>query len=328
MKFRTEIKPLEMQGAIRYDSPIFMAGSCFTDEIGRQLSYRIFDVAVNPFGTLYNPESIALAMEEAIDGKIYRQSDLIVNEGRYHSFSRHSDFSGYDPVAVVKHLNESLSETAMQLSLSKVIILTFGSSLAFRHKASGLIVANCHKIPASEFTLEELSVDDIALRWKSLIARLCKINPDLKVILTVSPVRHAGYGLIADRLSKSRLLLACSQLASDLGNVMYFPSYEIMVDDLRDYRFYAGDLVHPSAMAVEYIYEIFSLSFMDEATRITASRWKKLTDRAFHRFPPGSPHAAGFQDETMRLARQLASESGAPEQFNRFKELLSKCQSI
>lgn len=326
MKFRTEIEPLKKQGTIGHDTPLIMIGSCFTDEIGSRMYRRMFDVSVNPFGTLYNPESIASAIEAALDGKIYDRSDLFFHEGRYHTFNRHSDFSGYEPGPTLEALNDSLVKTRHRLSRCQVMILTFGSAMAFRHKTSGEIVANCHKLPASEFSLEELSVQQITGRMGSVIEKMRLTNPELKLIVTVSPVRHAGYGLTTDRLSKSRLLLACARLSESMDNIIYFPSYEIMVDDLRDYRFYASDLVHPSDMAVEYIYDLFSRSFMDDPTRSTASRWKKLTDRASHRFAAGDRQAEAFREETIRLAGQLSKETESPETFNRFKDFLSKCK--
>lgn len=307
MKFRTEIQPLKKCPTIDYRSCILMVGSCFTDEIGGRLRQDMFDVSVNPFGTLFNPESIATSIEDALNNRQFSSDELFQYEGRWRTFDRHSSLALADRDATVELLNRVNAEVGQTLRRCDWLIVTFGSAIAFNLNADYHIVANCHKQPQQLFSRVELSIDYITYRWHDLLLRLRAINPALKVVFTVSPVRHIGYGAVADRRSKSRLILACEALCNGPGTI-YFPSYEIMVDDLRDYRFYADDMVHPSTTAVDYIYDIFAQSLTTEATRAEAKLWHRLSLRASHRFD--TPNGA-FADATNALAVSLASQSDA-----------------
>ncbi len=335
MNFRTEIFPLKCAGFIDHSSRMVMIGSCFTDEIGAKLRDGLFDVSINPFGTLYNPESIASEIEAALDGRSFTAADLF-NEGIFfRTFRRHSDFSSTDPHAMLATLNETLADTRRRLADADLLIITFGSAIAFRHIESGSIVANCHKQPGNIFTREFLTSEAIASRWQKLIDRLRDLNPSLRVIFTVSPVRHNGYGLALDRLSKSVLTLACAHLTASepqlfgaqsplIGHCIYFPSYEIMVDDLRDYRFYREDMAHPSDLAVRYIYDIFCRSFMNTETIAYAAEWERLTRRLHHRFADTDAKTE-FINQTLTLASALASRAPYDTEsilFDRFRSLI------
>lgn len=320
-------------GLIDHSSRIVMIGSCFTDEVGARLRNALFDVSINPFGTLYNPESIADEIEAALDERSFTAADLFSEGNFFRTFRRHSRFSSSDADAMLESLNAALCETRRRLAEADLLIITFGSAIAFRHVGSGAIVANCHKQPGNLFSREFLSSESITSRWQRLIGRLMDFNPSMRLIFTVSPVRHSGYGLALDRLSKSSLTLACANLTAEtpglfgakkpsVDRCIYFPSYEIMVDDLRDYRFYGEDMAHPSDLAVGYIYDIFCRSFMNDETIAYAAEWERLTRRLHHRFTDAESKAE-FTEQTLSLASALASRAPADtDLLNRFRSLI------
>lgn len=322
MKLRTEIQPLDKRGMVDYHSRIVMVGSCFTDEVGQRLRSDMFQVEVNPFGTLYNPESMASEIEAALDGRTFVEADIFEENGLYRTFRRHSSFSQPDSAAMVATLNADIERIGRELLDADLLIATFGSSIAFRHIPTGKIVANCHKQPSNLFEREIIPLDVMTERWEALLRMLSEVNPKLRVILTISPVRHSGYGLALDRLSKSMLCVMCHELIDRLEgaiDIVYFPSYEILVDDLRDYRFYADDLAHPSKMAVDYVYDMFRESFMHGAVILRCKQWEKITRRLKHRLSQPNPE---FQAQTLTLAEKLAELSSDKDaMMRRFKQL-------
>lgn len=316
MKWRTEISVPRLDTEINHATSVVMIGSCFTDEIGRRLQNQLFDVSVNPSGILFNPESIADTIADALDEKRFTADELFEVDGTWRTLRRHSRFSLPDRDATLELLNSSIDTTRSRLLSADLLIVTLGSAIVHRHIPSGKVAANCHKQPSQLFSVEKLRADDIVARWKSLLSVLLKLNPGLKVIFTVSPVRHIGYGLQRDRLSKSTLIVAVNELLGERVN--YFPSYEIIVDDLRDYRWYAEDMVHPSSQAVDYVYDIFRSATMTPQTIATAEKWGKLTRRMAHRHT--SPQAElRFRDETAAMAKELATGDNAL--FQRFISL-------
>lgn len=303
MKWRTEITLPRLGVTIDHSTPTVMLGSCFTDEVGARLKRQLFDVSINPAGTLFNPLSIADAIDDALCGREFTEGELWEVDGTWRTLRRHSRFALADRDATLRLLNDSIDTTRRRLLEARVMIVTFGSAIAHRHIASGKVVANCHKLPAEQFSVEALPVEAITARWLPLLARLHELNPALEVIFTVSPVRHIGYGLQRDRLSKSTLIVAADILAAHGAH--YFPSYEIIVDDLRDYRWYAEDMVHPSAPAVDYVYTLFRQSAMSADTIDLADKWEKLTRRIAHRY--STPEAAeAARAETIAAATRLA----------------------
>lgn len=283
MDFRTTIKPLANKGVIAHDGVITMLGSCFSDNIGRRLQDALFDVEVNPFGTLYNPASIALALQDLINCREFCINDLFEYQGRYHSFSHHSSFSGVNADDVISRINDKIDGASERLKRSRVLIITFGTAYVYEYKKTQSVVSNCHKLPASNFSRRSMAVDEIVSLWSKLIVKIREINPEINIIVTVSPIRHLADGAHENQLSKSTLLLAVNKLCHELDNVIYFPAYEIMMDDLRDYRFYASDMIHPSDVAIGYIYEIFSQSFFSEETNNIVRESENLMRRLKHR---------------------------------------------
>lgn len=285
MKFRTEIEPLPgHQGDIDHRSVVFTLGSCFADNIGDAMLRDGFDVEVNPLGALYNPASIRHAVEELTEGKSYTPTDFFEHEGKWRSYNFHSIFAKSTPEASAAMVNDTLGRLRSQLPRLTHLVLTLGSARCFALADSGRVVANCHKQHPSTFVVRDLTLDECVGDLTAIIELVRAHAPLLRqVLLTVSPIRHKAYGLHADRISKSTLLLACDEVCRHEPLALYFPSYEIMMDDLRDYRFYAADMVHPSELAVDYIYDIFSASFYSPATARQAQECRRQWRRGLHR---------------------------------------------
>lgn len=280
MKFRTEIEPLRHQGLISHNTAIVLLGSCFTTEVGGRLQNDLFDATVNPMGALYNPASIAALMERAAGNNEFTSEDIIEHGGMFHTFHSHSVLSTARAEETLAIHNSCLHELRRALERSGMLIVTLGTAWVFRLRSSGMVVANCHKLPADMFERVRLTVDECTDCLRRIRKAALSINPDVKLMLTVSPIRHAADGLHGNQLSKATLLLAAEAMGLD---ALYFPSYEIMMDDLRDYRFYASDMLHPSDTAVDYVYEKFAESFFDASTVQLAKECRALAKRLRHR---------------------------------------------
>lgn len=267
MQLRTVINPETSQDRISYDTPVMFTGSCFAGEMGEMLADGRMKVMVNPSGVLYNPVSVARQFEVLTSQYIYGHDDLISYQGRYISFDHGTAFSDRDPEKVLEKINSSAAEAGEFLRHAGFLFVTFGTARVFRWEKRGRIVSNCHKIPQKEFSRELISVEDIAENWILLLKRLKDFNPGIRVIFTVSPVRHWKDGAHGNQVSKAVLLLAIERIIESVGFAGYFPSYELLLDDLRDYRFYAADMLHPSKPATDYIGEFFRETFFDSKTR-------------------------------------------------------------
>lgn len=280
MEFRTILQPLQKAGLVSHSTPVFMLGSCFTDSVGGRLERDLFDVMRNPFGTVYNPASID-AQIKFLNRKIKVSSDdLIQVNGLWHSFLAHSSLSAVSPEVLLENISRAAESALKFLQRAEVAVLTFGSAWVYRYNLTNEIVSNCHKLSAREFTREILSVAEAASYIDGCIKGLRSVAPDLNIILTVSPIRHLADGLHGNQLSKATLLLAAETVVSASENVIYFPAYEAVLDDLRDYRFYDADMKHPSSVAVDYIYSLFSESFFVPGTKeaaVAARKYKNLT---------------------------------------------------
>lgn len=310
-EFRTIVKPLSFRGNISHRQGVMMLGSCFSDNIGLRLRQACFDVDINPFGTLYNPASIACGIGAILKCRQYSIDDLFQEKGdnRWHSFSHHSEYSSVDSQLMLEKINQRVCEANKMLQRASTLIVTFGTAWVYKYAPTGKVVANCHKLPASMFERSMMSIDEIVAMWKDVIADVKAINQSIQVIFTVSPIRHLRDGAHENQLSKSTLLLAINQLVRECEDVIYFPAYEIMNDDLRDYRFYASDMTHPSEVAVDYIYDIFSQSFFDDDTISLAEKCVKLSKRLMH-IPMSDDQdaVARFVHSTNQLKTQLLQQ--------------------
>ena len=282
--FRTivDVKPLPF--SISYSTPLLMLGSCFTDNIGNLLVERKFPVLVNPFGVVYNPLSVALVLNRISDGTPYTKSDILKRNGMWFSFNHHTSFSAQSQAECLQNINTSLAQAHSLWNKTDRLIITLGTARVYRYAETSKPVANCHKIPAREFTHQLLTVSQIVEEWSILLKRQFAGKPTLKVLFTVSPVRHWKDGPSGNQISKSTLLLAVSQLVDMFpDNVFYFPSYEIMMDDLRDYRFYDDDMLHPNSQAIRYIWGRFSSAVLSQETLAISKEIEKLQKAINHK---------------------------------------------
>lgn len=271
------IAPSEVR--LSHDRPVLLLGSCFTDEVGSRLQQSGFEVLCNPFGTLYNPLSIIGCLERVRHERPFAADELVQHDGLFHSWHHHGSFSHPDREEVLRRCNESLASAARFLRRDPLLVITFGTAYAFflNDPASplhGQVVANCHKVPAQRFERRRLAEEEIVARCSPLLR-------GRDVILTVSPIRHLADGLHGNQLSKATLLLAVERLCAQ--GCAYFPAYELLVDELRDYRFYARDLCHPSDLAADIIYERFQLCCMPPDTIARCTEHQKRYRQSQHR---------------------------------------------
>ena len=288
-KVELPVKSIEIN---HYDK-IVMMGSCFADNIGDKLLENKFVCDKNPFGVLYNPMSISVALNQLIDKKVYSDEDIMESQGIWFSLMHHSSFSSRDKNQCLYKINERLMTGADSIRNADWLILTFGTARVYKFISDGRIVGNCHKLNAKLFTRLLLEPDDIIINYVSLISKLREINPKLKIIFTVSPIRHAKDGMHGNQLSKSVLLLSVDKICSECDGCYYFPSYEIMMDELRDYRFYADDMLHPSSSAVNYIWEKFSNTYFGKDTFNVINMYKEINQALLHK--PFDPESEAYQ---------------------------------
>ena len=266
MNLQTKIKLKKVsQNQISYSSKVLLLGSCFSENIGNKFNYFKFRANQNPFGILFHTKAIENLITNAIHKKEYKEEDLVFQNERWHCFDAHSSFSSVDKNAILERLNSRILSTKKQLEEANHIIITLGTSWVYRFEETATIVANCHKIPQKKFLKKLLSVDEIGHSLEMITSRIKSINKNVTIIFTVSPVRHLKDGFVENKLSKSHLITAIHQLLKN-QNVSYFPSYEIMMDELRDYRFYAEDMIHPNNIAINYIWEQFIMTWFSEKT--------------------------------------------------------------
>lgn len=283
MKFRTEIEIPRSNIQFEHSDNILTLGSCFAENISKYFSYYKFNILENPFGVLYNPVSIFNSLKFTIENKRFLKEDLIFDQSEYHSFFHHSDFSNHNHEACLSNINDNLLVTNEYLKECNKLIISFGTSYVFRHKERNIIVSNCHKIPQNEFERFRLTVDETKDYLQKIIDTLKTHNSALSIIFTVSPVRHWKDGAVDNQLSKSILLLAINDIVSKNNNCEYFPSYEIVMDDLRDYRFYAEDLIHPNKIATDYIWEKFSENHFTSECFKVMNEVKKIVQAVMHK---------------------------------------------
>ncbi len=290
MELMTRIDIPASEWKIPAGAKVLLVGSCFADEIGEKMVRGGFEATVNPFGTLYNPASIAGSLLRSISEREYTPDspELIQDEmeGIWHSWMHHSVFSSRNRSSLIEKVNVTMREVAHFLREADVLIVTFGTAIIYRLKETGMLVANCHKQPDSLFVRERMSSYDIVDQWQMLLQLLESVNPKLKIIFTVSPIRHKRDGYHVNQVSKGILLQATDEIVNSKSSDHqwdYFPSYEIMMDELRDYRFYADDMIHPSAKAVEYIWQRFQDTYFDNRTKDVVAKAEKVWRQHQHR---------------------------------------------
>ena len=288
MKFRTEIEVNPFPFSIHHKTNVVLMGSCFTLNIGDKLDHAGFQTLSNPFGITFNPASLCKQLAEIISLKEYSSQDLTKHENHFVSLQHHSRFNDSKQELILDSINKEIESAHKALKTADVLILSFGSAWVWKKKGSKTVVNNCHKIPAKEFEKELLSLDEIHDLLSIALSELNAFNPSLKVLFTVSPVRHWRQGAVENNRSKSLLLSLVHAAVDQKSNAHYFPSYEIMMDDLRDYRFYADDLLHPSRQAIEYIWEKFGDGFFSAETKAAMALVNKVRAMQNHKVMTGN----------------------------------------
>lgn len=279
MQFLTEVKIAKADFELMPCQPILMIGSCFTDNIGAKFINSMWPVKVNPCGVQYNPASISQLVCRALEDNPMTEQELVKRDDIWLSWLFDSHFSSTNKADALSQVNEALSSIKNALNNAQCIIITLGTSWIYRLKdCSDKVVSNCHKFPAEMFERERLTVNQSFEMLKMMILKVRMLNPEVRFVFTVSPIRHFKDGAHQNMLSKSSLLLAVEKLCKEISNVEYFQAYEVMMDELRDYRFYASDMLHPSQVAIDYIWQRFrewcfsseADKFVDEGTKLTA----------------------------------------------------------
>lgn len=324
MDFRTQVDLPKRETEIRHSDRIMLFGSCFAENIGNLLLTNKFRCDVNPFGILYNPLSVAEAVRRILAGETYQAEELFCSAGRWHSFMHHSVFSAVSQEECVTHINFRLERASAELPHLDWLLITWGTAWVYTLKETGAVVGNCHKQPDRLFSRRLLEVEEIVQAYAVLLEEVRKVNPAVKVMFTVSPIRHIKDGLHGNQISKSTLLLAVHALQQRFGDCFYFPSYEIMMDELRDYRFYADDMLHPSPLAVAYLWECFSASYFSPETFQILKEWEVIRKGLNHK-----PFDA--QSETYRnfLTQIVLKINRLKEKFPYFElqKELEQCQA-
>jgi ribosomal protein S17 len=309
MQLQTHIEIKPFAEKISHTGKIMMLGSCFANSIGERLQNAKFNVCINPFGVIYNPFSIANSMELLIENAEIAESDLLHHNGLFYNFYYHTSFSATEKQSALDKMNEANRQGSKFLKSAKHVIITLGSTTAYKYKKDNKIVTNCHKISACEFEKINLKIDDIVRIINRSIQNVRAINSDVNFIFTVSPVRYLGDGAHENQLRKSHLLIAVDEICNANRQCQYFPSYEIMMDELRDYRFYADDMLHPSNIAVDYIWQKFSTAAISAESMIIIDEIKKLSMAKSHRaFNPCSDEHRKFLKACFEKAKHLQTK--------------------
>lgn len=306
MKFRTEIPIPPQQPKIDHQSKILLLGSCFVENIGEKLEYFKFQTLQNPFGILFHPAAIWDFLENVKSRKIYSEEDIFFHNERWHCFEAHSALSSTEKSQILKELNSAIQKTDAFLAETSHVIITLGTSWAYRKLENGKFVANCHKIPQKNFSKELLDVEQDLI---SILQILKAINPEITVIFTVSPVRHLKDGFVENQRSKAKLISALHGIITHIvppSNGLYFPSYEIMMDELRDYRFYSEDMIHPNKIAIDYIWEKFIQTWISSETISVMEEIQHIQKGLFHRpFDENSEAHRKFLKELQKKMEKL-----------------------
>jgi hypothetical protein len=268
---------------ISYNTPVMFIGSCFASEIGSMLREGKISVMINPSGAVYNPVSVSNTIDNIIKKKEFNVEELYNNNGTYLSFYHSTDFSSDEPEKTLEKINNKTKEAQEFISKADFLFITFGTARVYRWKKTGIIVSNCHKIHSDYFDRELLSVNEIATLWRNQLDQLHLLFPHLKIVFTISPVRHWKDGAHGNQISKSVLFLALEELLKHPAVYGYFPAYELVMDDLRDYRYYADDMLHPSGITIEYIWKAFSECYFQPGTLNLWNEVRSVTKARNHR---------------------------------------------
>ncbi|MDR1666559.1 MAG: GSCFA domain-containing protein [Bacteroidales bacterium] len=281
--FRTIVKDPVSPEKTDYPSPVMMTGSCFAENIGQYMQRLKFNIVLNPFGIVYHPLPLARQLDRMIAAEPYRPEELCFHNGLWFTFDHHGRFAHPEQTTCLNGINAELALGHKQLTAARRLFVTFGTAGAYRLKENGKIVANCHRYPSDAFERFRSTPDEIHEQWITTVNRLRQVNPDIQIVFSVSPIRHLHHGAHQNQLDKATLLLATERLNRALPLTAYFPAYEIMMDDLRDYRFYDEDMTHPNSSAVKYIWQYFCNACLSEHTISTMKKVEDIVKASAHR---------------------------------------------
>ena len=306
MKFTTLVTIPNSIHPLDYDSLILTLGSCFAVNMGERLDYFKFQNTTNPFGIIFNPVSIEKLIVRAVNQKQFTEEDVFFHNERFHCYEVHSDLSSANQQEFLDRLNAGLDVTYQKIKAASHILITYGTAWVYQEKNSGVVVANCHKMPQSHFDKHLLSVASIEAAIQNTVDAIRKVNPNCSFVFTLSPVRHIKDGFVENQRSKAHLITALQNLLSDhmLDKANYFPAYEIVMDELRDYRFYGEDLVHPSSMAIEYIWQRYRASSISETAMSTLDEVEAIQKSLLHK--PFNPLAESHQKFQSKLQEKIS----------------------
>lgn len=313
MQFRTQIPISKSDNPVGYNSKVLSIGSCFAENMALKFDYFKFQNETNPFGIIFNPVSIEKLFRRVCEQDFFGEKDVFFYNERWHSFEVHSDLSNADRQQLLETLNKAITETFKQLKEATHIIITLGTAWVYRNIESDQIAANCHKVPQKQFSKELLSIEVIQKSIQNTIELIQGLNPDINFIFTVSPVRHIKDGFVENQLSKSHLFTALHDVLKTHNSQPvthnYFPSYEIMMDELRDYRFYNEDMLHPNQIAIDYIWKLFSENYISENSFPVMKEVDEIQKSLRHRsFNPESEQHQKFLSKLQQKIKTLGEK--------------------
>jgi len=304
--FRTEISIIPPVHKFSLQSRILTAGSCFAEVMGNKMAAYKVPSLINPFGTIFNPLSLFKLLAAALHPQQPFTGELLQRDKLWFVYDLHSSFAAPTKEQLLSKIQETLEATHAFLKEANCLILTFGTAVGYVHKASNTLVANCHKVPQQQFEKKLISITDLLATFGSFYANLQKLNPNVTILVTVSPVRHLKETLEFNSVSKALLRVACHEIATQYPEVHYFPAYELMLDDLRDYRFYKADMIHPTEVAETYIWQKFKEAYYDAAFQQFTTEWDKIQQALAHKpFHPELPAHQQFLQNLLAKVKQL-----------------------
>jgi len=307
-KFQIAVSLPKNESPIAHREQVLLTGSCFTEHIGKRLEQIKMAAMINPNGILFNPLSVARALQSYIDEQMYSPNDLFLQDEIWHCWDFHSRFSHTDPEQTLRQMNDSVMQAAQFIRQTDRLIITLGSAYQYYLKQENIPVANCHRAPGTWFEKRLLSIETITETLGNVLSNLQKIRPELSIILTISPVRHLRDGIVENNRSKARLIEAVHLLTESIPACSYFPAYELVIDVLRDYRFYDIDMAHPNYAATQFVWEQFSNTYFGADMQQLADQLQDIATAFNHRprFPETSAHEnflKSYREKVERLAK-------------------------
>ena len=319
--FRTpvSVKPVEIP--ISRQSNLLSWGSCFADFIGEQLKNNKFKIESNPCGIIFHPLAQIELFKLALQQQLPPENSYVRNQGIWYNYLFHSSVSNTSRDKLENNIEQLISRLRTLLFEVDFILMTFGTAIQYKHVETGLLVANCHKIPQREFEKSLTDPESIVLAFKELLTTDGAPAPN--IMLSVSPIRHLKEGMEQNSASKSVLRVACEKLRNEHPNTVYFPGFEIMMDDLRDYRFFEKDMIHPNETARDYIWNLFKLNYLDQEAQKFVNQWHKISLNLQHRpFHPKSTAHQEFINKTLSLIQQLPPDIDTTREVDMLKKSL------